>query len=527
MMSDAKYELRASMTVYVALSLVTVMSLLFSFVEAARISGLKSYATMAAERAASSVFSMYNPTLWKEYGVLYLDGACGTDNFSEHKIESLLERYSGSNNAMDYYQIDNVSPVINRYQIATDDEGSVFISQACGNLWTLLGRSAIDEFSETMAASASYEGNNDGVIENGDEAITFIDDKKRRMREASKTGARKQALAELAPTEKEASQYALTPDELEASTMDPSLYAPDTPQEASMKGLISQVKELRRQGVFSLVIQDVEGVSQHSMDISKSISNRTLNKGTKAQKEKTKDYEKAMENLVFCKYLDTYFSSYSQVKPNRGMQYEIEYILSGKESDPANLEAAIAKLLGIRELVNVGAIMADSGKRHEVEAIATSITAIWPEFMPVVMAALVLVWAFVESLLDLRLLLSGGKISLIKLDGSWTSEFYALPTYFPVSSKAKDVGVGFSYNDYLLQMIILKSMKEKSYRAMDMMEASLAISNTPMARMDNMVSDMSYTMVYEAKPLYATFISLADWKRKTYSFTRGGEISYY
>lgn len=74
-----------------------------------------------------------------------------------------------------------------------------------------------------------------------------------------------------------------------------------------------------------------------------------------------------------------------------------------------NLKSVAAKLLFIREGVNFACLMADTGKRAQAEALATAIAAgfLVPPAAVVIETALILCWAFAESVLDVRELFAG------------------------------------------------------------------------------------------------------------------------
>lgn len=102
----------------------------------------------------------------------------------------------------------------------------------------------------------------------------------------------------------------------------------------------------------------------------------------------------------------------------------MEYILCGKDTDKKNLESSIERLMRMREAANVAHIIADREKLNQTLMIATSLAGFSgnPAVVKIVQIGVVAAWAYVESILDLRTLLSGGKISLIKSAAEWTTD---------------------------------------------------------------------------------------------------------
>lgn len=66
-------KLRTELSVFFALVLVIIASLLLNLVEAARTQGARTYLTMAADSAIDSLFSQYHRLLWNDYRMLGLE----------------------------------------------------------------------------------------------------------------------------------------------------------------------------------------------------------------------------------------------------------------------------------------------------------------------------------------------------------------------------------------------------------------------------------------------------------------------
>ena len=71
-------------------------------------------------------------------------------------------------------------------------------------------------------------------------------------------------------------------------------------------------------------------------------------------------------------------------------------------------------------------------------------------------------------MLDIRALLDGDKISLIKSEATWTSTIDNFPTLLSGWSKAKscDAG-GLDYKQYITSLLLFESGKTMAMRAMD------------------------------------------------------------
>lgn len=85
-------------------------------------------------------------------------------------------------------------------------------------------------------------------------------------------------------------------------------------------------------------------------------------------------------------------------------------------------------------------------------------------------------WAYVESLQDVKTLLSGGRVPLMKTAADWKTGLNCIQNIR--GSLAKDNGGnGLDYKEYLQIMLFLQDKTIRTYRAMDIME--MDIRRTP------------------------------------------------
>ena len=86
------------------------------------------------------------------------------------------------------------------------------------------------------------------------------------------------------------------------------------------------------------------------------------------------------------------------------------------------------RLLLWREVANVIYLFSDSAKCAEAEILALTLTAVLlvPELAQPVKYSILFAWAYVESLADVRALLNGGKVPLMKAGGEWKTSIQSL-----------------------------------------------------------------------------------------------------
>ena len=113
---------------------------------------------------------------------------------------------------------------------------------------------------------------------------------------------------------------------------------------------------------------------------------------------------------------------------DRLLDYETEYILCGGKSDKDNLCEVITKLSHIREGANLLYLITDSQKKNECFTLAVQLLG-YTGNMVLIKAAQYLImtlWAYAESIVELRGLYRGESISIIKNAGNWETDINGL-----------------------------------------------------------------------------------------------------
>lgn len=171
-------------------------------------------------------------------------------------------------------------------------------------------------------------------------------------------------------------------------------------------------------------------------------------------------------------------------------EYEMEYLLSGGDSDEANLETVVRKLLMVREGANLLYLMTNREKREEARALAAVIVgAAGLAPLVYVTAFFVLcIWALGEALLDVRALLAGGKIPVMKDDSSWTLSLEQLLNLGETGALpgGQESDEGLDYEAYLKMLLMVHDGETVNYRMMDVMQINVGEEQKSF-RMDRMV----------------------------------------
>ncbi|MEI3187788.1 MAG: DUF5702 domain-containing protein [Lachnospiraceae bacterium] len=196
------------------------------------------------------------------------------------------------------------------------------------------------------------------------------------------------------------------------------------------------------------------------------------------------------------------------------LDYEVEYLIAGKDSDKANLMGALERLLAVREGLNLLHILSDSQKRSEARKLAMEITGL-ASASPLILVTTFLVmsvWALGESLMDIRGLLAGKKTPIWKKKEDWKLELSALLS-IGENKKVEDGGGkrGLSYLSWLKILLLLGNGVTQEYRMMDLIEKNIQLGQSEFHMRDCLYQSKIWTTV-EAKRV---FFSLGFVERQT------------
>ena len=200
-------------------------------------------------------------------------------------------------------------------------------------------------------------------------------------------------------------------------------------------------------------------------------------------------------------YLTDVFFCFTDTTSGEGLQYQIEYAVGHKGSDRENLQAVLQKLLSIREAANMVYLMSSPARQEEASRVAAIIAAVMlqPGLQPTVYFALKCAWAYGESILDLRTLLNGGRVPMMKDDGTWQIPLHALAGIGTDALTGSGSAQGLSYSDYLQILLLDESSASLTASLMDLTEHLMRTEkNRPFFRLDNCLEAVELEFEAEA-----------------------------
>lgn len=140
---ELKSATEGSITVFLSLILILILSLLLTMIEGARINTAKIYTERALSTGMDSVLAEYYAPLWKEYHLFGLDTGYGNKEANEDEMLSKLEDYmsytfqpnkemdvSSGKNGMELYGISVKKLTLDNSTRLMDYQGKLFVNEA-------------------------------------------------------------------------------------------------------------------------------------------------------------------------------------------------------------------------------------------------------------------------------------------------------------------------------------------------------------------------------------------------------------
>ena len=441
----------AYLTVYVSLIFGIVLSLIMALIEGATIGTARVQSEMTADLGLDSVFAEYNRELLNQYDMFFIDDSYCTANGGIGKIESHLSSYINCNadptidcsfpGHTNFLRLTNPYLEIESVSFATDNKGEVWKAQAVEYMKATCGLSALDKIKNEIKTV-------------NDESL-----------------ATRNIFDEISASRKDFDE-----------TVDEQEEIVETDQKTdggfSYTDIVDILDSIKGSGILNLVTNTSKlsgGTINRKEYIKYRQENGNINKGAGLH-DGVESPDGLDDELFYNEYILKKFGYFNSQKDVGPLKYEVEYILYGKESDISNLRECAFKLLQVRMVSNFIYLNKDTAKKAETGAVALAITALLgiPQAEKVLQQIILGVWAYAESVVDIRCLFDGGKVPLLKQSKDWTLGLSGiLNGAFKSFAKDTSKTTGLSYKDYLRIFLALSNKEDKLLRSLDMVEMDI------------------------------------------------------
>lgn len=440
-------EENAYLTVCLALCLAIILSLFLVLLDGARRNGARLELECVADIGLQSILAEYHRELMRQYNMFAVDNSYGTTLCSKSNTEAHLRKYLKKNLEYEdvflprslygeFFALSLEQAELTKVSIMSDGGGAVFRKCAADAIKADVGLELLQEL-QGWVQEMEVNG-----LEGGD------------------------AAAESARLDEEIAGYDGMEVEIEEGEW-------ETVEVSNPAGGLNASRSI---GILSLVVENGTAVSQNAVRNEVLISSRMrqgqVNQGNIPLESRTVA-ESIAERFLFQEYLLRYMGRYGAEHEEDALRYQIEYVIAGNGNDVDNLKNIANRLLAIREAANAAYLWSNGAKRAEIAALAALVCSVAsvPSLTTLLEAAILLGWAYAESVYDVKSLLAGGRVPLVKDDSSW---HYGLSAALGgVTQDSSQGGVGLSYEDYLRIFMMMLDEGTLAARAMDMAEADI------------------------------------------------------
>ncbi len=435
---------KGSVTIYMSLILAVLLSLLLTVIEGARSRAVSIRADCAFDLSVYSVFAEYNRQLYEEYGLLFIDTSYGEATASPERVNRHLRYYMEQNldkdrnglKLFDFTKCFAEQTEITGCSYATDGHGEVFERQAIEYMKHKYGLSYIEKLQKELERAKEQE--------------LFTKDF---------SADRNENHGKIEEAEKEG---------IETGEVDEN--GDPIRKEIDIDNPADDMNVTRAKGILLLVTESEDTISSQYVDLSETVTYE--NPKTKGFGDDDRGPVSLAERLLFDAYVLEKCGTYRNPKKTGQLQYQAEYVLAGKNNDTDNLKTVVHRLLLLREVSNCIYLFSDAAKVSEAAALATSICSAAGAMVLIepVKLTLLFAWAYAEAIYDVKQLLAGGRVPLIKTAATWHYSLSGMLEAEAEQVTSENVTLpsnGLSYEEYLRLFMATASRQKKVYRMMD------------------------------------------------------------
>lgn len=447
-------------TVFMALSITIILSVLLSGIESARINSIKLFEQSACELAVESVMAEYNIPLYEQYGIFAIDGE-GRD------LSEDLLTYAKANETNGFFRFEVRAAYAAECVPLTDMNSKPLEKEILQYMTVSLGKNLIEDLrkktdtQQLLEAEKSKSSLSDEITESKVQA-----EAEREKIEADGTAGDDGQTEEENAGEKvkdpRKSLMDLLKDGLLKLVIPPSMEI----SENSLEETINAVTE-------ETVCKEVKDF-EDSHEVTEFLDSMQLGK------ESETVTEKLVSELIINQYMLTHFkqavlpkNDYPCGTYTTKLQYENEYLICGHEKDRDNLLDTLNRILLIRTAFNTAYLLTDAGKISQAHSISSALTILLPFLEPVVYTLIIAAWAYAEGIMDIKTLMNGGKVALTKNMSNWKLSLAALSSG-TLTAEVTDKN-GLSYEDYLRILLMLTNKEKKLQRMENLLQANIRL----------------------------------------------------
>lgn len=501
---------KGSITVFLSLVCILFLSLICASAESARVQGAKAQSANITGMGNFSLLAEFDRELLEKYNIFSLDGTYGSGTFQISKVNERLQHYISYNAdprkgvfsplAFDPWKLSLTGSDVSEYALLTDQSGEPFYQQAVSYMKenaAVLAADKLLEYAKNKEQIETWQKNYEESRKNSDSQMAEMESKK------------EEKIKELESEAKE-------------SGADGSVMVPEEPQSNPLK----EIWKLQKKSTLSIVTWD------------KTISDKSIKTGGLPSKSRSRRGNMRVEkkhsgllcDVLFREYLLMHFPNFLSKTEGKALDYQVEYIMGGKTTDEKNLKYVVNRLLLLREGMNYLYCLQSPQISAQAEGLALSMTGFLgiPALTAATKHALLLAWAYGESLVDVRILLDNGKVPLLKSGETWSLSIENLGRLTEILKEgAQGSGEGMAYDEYLRILLNMGFVSSQKMRALDMIQAELQQDYSEEFKVQNCIVAVKTDTYWDCPPVFFGLSgAVMGVSGAEVSFAQQGSIAY-
>jgi len=244
---------------------------------------------------------------------------------------------------------------------------------------------------------------------------------------------------------------------------------PETNPEQEEKALaIDRLEALFSGGLLSMVLPSGTEISSKRVSLS----------GIPSKRISGSDFDGAWNHFVVNEYCMLNFDTFlkernlSCGREEQPFCYELEYLISGNDSDRKNLADTVQKLIFLRASMNLCYLSGTPHRMAEASKLAAAAAGGSIPVQVIVVFFVLTMWSMGEAILDARELLAGGTVPFWKDETTWKLSLEQLLSleFLEKSISAAKSEEAEDYGDYLRVLCFLLDRKDRNGRILDLIQ---------------------------------------------------------
>ncbi len=478
---------KGSVSIYLALTLTIILSLIFTVIESARITSIKSRNEGITFSALDSTFSHFALQLYENYGIF------GLFDTKENFIDSVKD-----------YASYNCNPTSITLKYSFNLTRSKIANALCNNMYFLPDKDGV------IFASQVVEYEKHRIVSDSLSEIISINDGLNNYERTK-------------PADFSEDTILISKDDL--SKLDTQVSNNNNTYKNISKNdaknlkddLLTKIQALLKSNLLTLFVKNPSSISSICIDESlldnfPSQTHILTKLAEDIQKGTAKDsINDIIDKNLFIRYVNNSFSSYqSSINDDISLKYQKEYIIGGTSSDSDNLLATAMCILSFRASLNLSYLISDSDKRTIAENLAKSCCLTLPISTQILTFTILSAWAYGEAIIDVRDLFDNKKVPFFKTDSTWTLSLEDITTLGKYNTSKNNSDSGLDYDDYISSILLLYDNFKLHYRTMDLIQLDICENYNPNFLMSSCIVAADITLTYESHPIFTNIIKLSS-----------------